>query len=82
LEACCYVWEWTLVSHKFLLGTNYVSNAKISNFLQCQGNQEITRPALRREQVIPQIDPREIGSTFHGAGAEIAKKGHFWMETI
>jgi hypothetical protein len=32
-------------------------------------------------QVIPQIDPREIGSAFHGAGAEIAEKGHFWMET-
>ena len=32
-------------------------------------------------QVIPQIDPREIGSEFHGAGAEIAEKGHFWMET-
>jgi len=32
--------------------------------------------------VIPQIDPREIGSAFHGADAEIAEKGHFWMETI
>jgi len=32
-------------------------------------------------QVIPQIDPREIGSAFHRAGAEIAEKGHFWMET-
>jgi len=32
-------------------------------------------------QVIPQIDPREIGCAFHGAGAEIAEKGHFWMET-
>jgi hypothetical protein len=32
-------------------------------------------------QVIPQIDPREIGSAFHGAGAEVAEKGHFWMET-
>jgi len=31
--------------------------------------------------VIPQIDPREIGSAFHGASAEIAEKGHFWMET-
>jgi hypothetical protein len=31
--------------------------------------------------VIPQIDPREIGSAFHRAGAEIAEKGHFWMET-
>ena len=37
--------------------------------------------ALWREQVIPQIDPREIGSAFHGAGAEIAEKGNFWMET-
>jgi len=36
-------------------------------FTQDQG---IMRPALRREQIIPQID------------AEIAKKGHFWMETI
>ena len=33
-------------------------------------------------QVIPQIDPREIGSTFHRAGADIAEKGHFWMETL
>jgi hypothetical protein len=32
-------------------------------------------------QVIPQIDPREIGSAFHRAGVEIAEKGHFWMET-
>jgi hypothetical protein len=32
-------------------------------------------------QVIPEIDPREIGFAFHGAGAEIAEKGHFWMET-
>jgi len=43
-------------------------------------------------QVIPQIDPREIGSAFHPdetderfhragrAGAEIAEKGNFWME--
>jgi len=36
---------------------------------------------LYAAQVIPQIDPREIGSAFHGAGAEIAEKGHFWMET-
>jgi hypothetical protein len=42
----------------------------MSNFLQGQGNQGIARPAPRREQVIPQIDPREIGSTFHRAGAE------------
>ena len=46
-----------------------------------ESNQGITRPAQRREQVIPKIDPREIGSAFHGAGAEIAEKGHFWMET-
>jgi len=26
-------------------------------------------------QVIPQIDPREIGSAFHRAGAEIAASG-------
>ena len=32
-------------------------------------------------QAIPQIDPRGIGFAFHGAGAEIAKKSHFWMET-
>ena len=32
-------------------------------------------------QDIPQIDPGEIGSTFHRAGAEIAENGHFWMET-
>jgi hypothetical protein len=25
---------------------------------------------------------KEIGSAFHRAGAEIAEKGHFWMETI
>jgi len=30
--------------------------------------------------VIPKIDPREIGCAFHGAGAEIAEKGNFWME--
>ena len=53
--------------HKSILGTNYVSNAEISNFSQ--------------GQVIRQIDPREIGSAFHRAGAEIAEKGHFWMET-
>ena len=32
-------------------------------------------------QAIQQIDPRGIGFAFHGAGAEIAEKGHFWMET-
>jgi hypothetical protein len=53
----------------------------MSNFSQGQVNQGIPRPALRREQVIPQIDPRETGFAFHGAGAEIAEKGHFWMET-
>jgi hypothetical protein len=63
----------------------------MSNFSQGQGNQGTLRPALRREQVIPQIDPREIGYAFHPsttvptygagrAGAEIAEKGHFWME--
>jgi hypothetical protein len=41
----------------------------MSNFSQGQDNQGITRPAPRREQMIPQI------------GAEIAEKGHFWMET-
>jgi len=33
-------------------------------------------------QVIPQIDPREIGSAFHRASAEIAGKSNFWMDTI
>jgi hypothetical protein len=32
-------------------------------------------------QVILKIDPREIGSAFHRAGAEISEKGNFWMET-
>jgi len=41
----------------------------MSNFSQGQGNQGTPRPALRREQVIPQID------------AEIAEKGYFCMET-
>jgi len=56
----------------------------MSNFSQGQGNQRITCAAyyLYAAQVIPQIDPREIGSAFHGAGAEIAEKSHFWMETI
>ena len=31
--------------------------------------------------MIPQIDPGEIGYAFHRASAEIAEKGHFWMET-
>jgi hypothetical protein len=34
-----------------------------------ESNQGTPRPALRREQVISQID------------AEIAEKGHLWMET-
>jgi hypothetical protein len=46
-----------------------------------ESNQGITRPAPRREQVVPQIDPGEICAAFHGAGAEIEEKGHFWMET-
>jgi hypothetical protein len=55
------------------LGTNEVSNAEMSNFSQGQGNQGTPRPALRREQVIPQIDPREIGfapveSAVHSTG--------------
>ena len=49
--------------------TNLVSNSEMCNFSQDQGNQGIPRPALRREQVIPQID------------AEIAENDHFWMET-
>ena len=36
---------------------------------------------LHAAQAIPQIDPREIGSAFHGAGADIGQKGHLWMET-
>jgi hypothetical protein len=46
-----------------------------------ESNQGTPRPALRREQVIPQIDPGEICAAFHRASAEIAEKGHFWMET-
>jgi len=42
----------------------------MSNFSQDQGNQGIVRPAYRmREQANPQID------------ADIAEKGHLWMET-
>jgi len=42
----------------------------MSNFSQDQENQGIARPACRRrEQVTPQID------------ADIAEKGHLWMET-
>jgi hypothetical protein len=64
--------NYLVLIHKFILSPNSVSNAEMSNFSQGQGNQGITRPALQREQVIPQIDPNEIGSAFHGAGAEIA----------
>ena len=46
-----------------------MSNPEMSNFLQDQGNQGITRPAHMREQGIPLID------------AEIVEKGHFWMDT-
>jgi len=53
---------------KFILGTNLVSSAEISNFLQGQGNRGITRPAIGREQIILQID------------AEIAGNGNFCME--
>jgi len=42
--------------HKFILGTYLVSSAKINNFLQGRENRGITRPAIRREQIIPQID--------------------------
>jgi hypothetical protein len=41
----------------------------MSNFSQNQGNQGIVRPTYMREQANPQID------------ADIAEKGHFWMET-
>jgi hypothetical protein len=44
--------------HKFILGTNLVSSAEISNFLQGQGNRGITRPAIGREQIILQIDEK------------------------
>jgi hypothetical protein len=63
------------------MGTNFVSNSEMSNFSQGRFNQGITRPALRREQVILQIAPREIGLAFHGAGAEIGQKGHLWVDT-
>jgi len=33
-----------------------------------------------QDQGIAQIDPREIGFTFHRASAEIAVKDHLWME--
>jgi len=33
------------------------------------------------EQIIPKIDPGEIGSAFHRAGADIVKKNHLWMDT-
>ena len=85
---------FTKPSKSDFLRLHQVSNAEMSNFSQGQGqfcriaefdncqvarkgeghgcpesNQGIPRPALRREQVIPQI------------AAEIAEKGHFWMET-
>ena len=41
----------------------------MSNFSQDQGDQGIARPAYMREQADPQID------------ADIAEKGHLWMET-
>jgi hypothetical protein len=47
-----------------------VSNSEMSNFSQDQGKQGIARSACRmREQANPQID------------ADIAEKGHLWMET-
>jgi hypothetical protein len=61
------------------LGTTYVSTAETGNFSQSRG--------------IPRIDPGEtgfapmkqalyfIGQALHGAGAKIAEKGHFRMET-
>jgi len=41
----------------------------MSNFSQDQENQGVGRPAHGREQLSPPID------------AEIAEKGHFWMDT-
>jgi hypothetical protein len=54
---------------------------KVEGHGRPESNQGTSRPAPRREHVIPQIDPSEIGPAFHGAGTEIAEKGHFWMET-
>ena len=31
--------------------------------------------------LFPKIDPDEIDFVFHRASAEIAEKGHLWMET-
>jgi len=36
-------WPYLVPIHKSILGTNFASNAEISNFLQGQGNQGITR---------------------------------------
>jgi len=55
---------------------------KLAIFRKVKAIKELRVPPPRREQVIPQIDPREIGTAFHGAGAEIAEKGNFWMKTI
>jgi hypothetical protein len=41
----------------------------LSTAKRCEVNQGIVRPAYMREQANPQID------------ADIAEKGHFWMET-
>jgi hypothetical protein len=48
-----------------------------------ESNQGIMRRRTKwyAAQIIPRIDPREICAAFHRAGAEIAEKGHFWMET-
>jgi len=51
-------------------GHEQVSNPEMRYFLQDPEYQRITRPAVLREQMIPQID------------AEIVKNGHLWMETI
>jgi hypothetical protein len=61
----CWSLKYYLESiHKFILITNYVSYAEISNFSQGQGNQGIARRRISWyvAQGIPQIDPREIGS--------------------
>ena len=42
---------------------------KLTIFRKVKGIKELRVP-LMREQVIPQIDPREIGSAFHRASAE------------
>jgi len=53
--------------------------SKIPNFER--GKSKNYASGLRREQIIPQIDPREIASAFHGAGAEISEEDNFWIET-